>query len=149
MINIKRNYHFYAAHRNHELKDKCSNIHGHTYFVEIDIEFPDPFNSSSGVTMLFSEIDNIVQPIINEYDHALMICIEDPLFKVLRNSYDVLGLLKMVKFVQPTSVEILCVKMYNQIESTGLKIKSIEIKETLSATVRYEWQKEKEYKQSI
>lgn len=28
---IRKEYKFYAAHRNEELEDKCRNLHGHRY----------------------------------------------------------------------------------------------------------------------
>jgi 6-pyruvoyltetrahydropterin/6-carboxytetrahydropterin synthase len=34
---IIKDYHFYTAHRNENLRDKCRNIHGHTYYLKIDI----------------------------------------------------------------------------------------------------------------
>ena len=69
MFKITRKYHFYAGHRNEKLKDKCFNLHGHTYHIEMTFDLSyDPY---SGITMLFNDIDKLVYPIIDELDHSL------------------------------------------------------------------------------
>ena len=66
-MKINKKYHFYAGHRNENLDDKCRNLHGHTYYVTMDFDFTE-FNQATGITMLFSDIDSIVNPIICGYN---------------------------------------------------------------------------------
>lgn len=129
-------YHFYAAHRNQNLQDKCHNLHGHTYFVEFDFEFK---SLSNGLTMLFSELDSKIEPIIKgKYDHATFVDINDEqLMKCINQFPDVFG--KVVTFEQPTSVEFLAQKLFTEMVKLGLPITSVRIKETTTKIIEYKY----------
>lgn len=137
-VRIKKKYHFYAAHRNETLKDKCSNIHGHTYFVTVELTAFK--NAQSGVSILFADIDKHIEPIIAKYDHAMLINMAgDTLFEYLKLfERETKEKLKMVTFHEPTSVENLAAHLWRDIVATGLPISRIKIKETNSSTVVYE-----------
>jgi hypothetical protein len=60
---IEKKYYFYAAHRNKSAGEKCGRIHGHTYDVICHFKFND---MKDGITMLFSDIDKVTEPIINK-----------------------------------------------------------------------------------
>ena len=77
---IEKKYHFYAAHRNKNAGEKCGRIHGHTYDVVCHFKFNE---MKDGVTMLFSDIDKVVEPIIKQYDHHLLLFRDDSLCDVL------------------------------------------------------------------
>lgn len=128
---LTRKYHFYAAHRNQELCDKCRNIHGHQY--EIRVEFD--LEKKSSITTLFSELDAKVKPIIDEYDHGMLIDRNDPLYKHLLAFEESF---KFVVFEGPTSVENLVEKLYRDIRArTGLNVFAVEVDETKSSTLRF------------
>lgn len=133
MIHITRKYRFYAAHRNEELNDKCRNIHGHTYRIEAELMFPDP-KSADGVSMVFSDIDKLIQPIIDLYDHGFMINESDKLYFMLRQYFD----FKLIPFKQTTSCENLAERLYRQIAPLfeGNLI-SITVQETDSSIVKF------------
>ncbi len=132
MIVLEKRYHFYAAHRNQHLQDKCRNIHGHTYYVTTYFSFDQPDNS--GITVLFSDVDRKVEPLIKALDHALLLDVNDPIYQVLRDQ-DIL----IRTFDVPTSVENLCQYLYNSIRNiTGLPLTRIDIQETTTSIVRYE-----------
>jgi len=81
-MEVIKNYHFYAAHRNETLDDKCKNIHGHTYYVDVKLRFQTPKNNE--ITMLFSDVDKLIDPIIKGFDHGMLINVFDPLYPYLK-----------------------------------------------------------------
>jgi 6-pyruvoyltetrahydropterin/6-carboxytetrahydropterin synthase len=128
---LTRKYHFYAAHRNQELCDKCRNIHGHQYEVRVTFDLV----QKSSITTLFADLDAQVAPIIKEYDHGMLIDVNDPLYAHLLKFPETL---KFKEFDGPTSVENLVKKLYNEIrERTGLNVYAVEVDETKSSTLRY------------
>lgn len=130
-MEIVKKYHFYAGHRNKEAGEKCGRIHGHTYDVEIILKFEEMKN---GVTMLFSEIDNLVEPIIKEYDHWLLLHEEDSLVGVLTLANEEF---KTLPFA--TSAENLAIWLFTRIKNeTKLPIKRINLAETKTSIISYE-----------
>ena len=131
MITIEKKYHFYAAHRNKQAGEKCGRIHGHTYDVVCHFKFEEPVN---GVTMLFSEIDKAVEPIIKCYDHYLILYIKDPLVQLLQDAGEVFSVIQV-----ESSAENLAKLLFDDIERiAGLPIFKIELAETKSSNVIYE-----------
>ena len=129
---IEKKYHFYAAHRNKGAGEKCGRIHGHTYNVKIWLNTEE--KDSSGVTILFSDIDAKIEPIIKEYDHYFILNQDDKLCEILDLANEPY---KSVPF--ETSLENLCVWFYVRIKNeTGLPIFKIELQETKTSKVIYE-----------
>jgi len=134
MHETRKRYHFYAAHRNQFIEGKCTNLHGHEYKVEVTIS-NEP-EGEAGLGFSFESIDKHIEPIIAEYDHALLIDVGDKLFKVLKKEFPDF---KMVMFNGATSVEALAEKLFNECSlNAPFEIKSIEVQETQSSTCRYE-----------
>jgi 6-pyruvoyltetrahydropterin/6-carboxytetrahydropterin synthase len=135
MINIEKKYHFYAAHRNELINDKCKNLHGHTYYATITVQFEKAFQQG-GITMLFSDIDSIAEPIFKQLDHAMLIHETDPLLDYLRAYIkECNDDLKMVVYPYPTSCENIAQNLLNALRSAGLNVVQIKLKETVSSTV--------------
>jgi 6-pyruvoyltetrahydropterin/6-carboxytetrahydropterin synthase len=129
---IEKKYHFYAAHRNKGAGEKCGRIHGHTYNVKIWLNTSE--KDSSGVTILFSDIDGKIEPIIKEYDHYFILNQDDKLCEILDLANEPY---KSLPF--ETSLENLCVWFYVRIKNeTGLPIFKIELQETKTSKVIYE-----------
>ena len=126
---IEKKYHFYAAHRNKQAGEKCGRIHGHTYYVICHFKFN---KIKDGVTMLFSDIDKVVEPIIKQYDHYFLLYENDPLC-------DMLNLINepYIKLPFETSAENISVWIFNQIRNK-LPIIKIQLAETKSSNVIYE-----------
>lgn len=137
---VGRNYRFHAAHRNEELDDKCHNIHGHTYHIEVFFLAPH-INENTGVSILFDDIDKEINPIIKQLDHGLMVHDKDPLLEWLLQFNFAMGkidksTIKLVKFNFPTSAENLSRFLFEKFEQvTGLEIKKLSFKETESSTI--------------
>ena len=137
--NVVKTYHFYAAHRNEELCDKCLNLHGHTYYITCWFDLP--LSDKGNITVLFGDIDAKVEPIIKgEYDHGMIIHDKDPLYECLQNFCKEQGTTFKFKVLPyPTSVENVAKTLYHEIkEKTGLNIVKLAIKETTSSTIEYE-----------
>jgi 6-pyruvoyl-tetrahydropterin synthase len=126
---IQKRYYFYAAHRNKDAGEKCGRIHGHTYDIICDFKFDQIHN---GITMLFSDIDAIAEPIIKQYDHYFLLYDKDPLC-------DALNLLNepFIELPFETSAENLCLWIFNQLKKK-LPIIKIQLAETKTSNVIYE-----------
>ena len=127
---IQKKYHFYAAHRNKEAGEKCGRIHGHTYEVICYFKFN---TITNGLTMLFSDIDKIVEPIIKQYDHTFLLFKEDSLVKILELSSE-----PFTELPFETSAENMAIWILTEIKNAGLPIFKIELAETKSSNVIYE-----------
>lgn len=126
---ITKKYHFYAAHRNKSAGEKCGRIHGHTYDVTCHFKFNEITN---GVTMLFSDIDKIVEPIVKQYDHYFILYEKDPLAELLTLAGE-----EYISLPFETSAENMCLWIFNEIK-LHLPIIKIELAETKTSKVTYE-----------
>lgn len=126
---IEKKYHFYAAHRNKKAGEKCGRIHGHTYNVVCIFKFNE---INDGLTMLFSSIDAIVEPIIKQYDHYFLLYEKDSLAELL-----VLANEPFISLPFETSAENMSIWIFNQIKN-HLPIVQIQLAETKSSNVIYE-----------
>lgn len=127
---IEKKYYFYAAHRNKSAGEKCGKIHGHTYDVVCQFEFNE---IKDGITMLFSDIDKIAEPIIKQYDHTFLLWENDPLVTVLEINNE-----PFTELPFETSAENMSIWLFTEIKNAGLPIIRIELAETKSSNVIYE-----------
>ena len=110
MIKIRKKYHFYAGHRNKNAGEKCGRLHGHTYDVVCEFKFTE---MTDGVTMLFSDIDKIAEPIIKKYDHHFILNEEDSLVDVFRLAEE-----PFISVPFETSAENMAIWIFNRIRNT-------------------------------
>lgn len=130
-MKIEKKYYFYAGHRNIEAGEKCGRPHGHTYDVVCTFKFDKMRN---GVTMLFSDIDKLVEPIVKEYDHYFILNESDP----LKSAFDLINE-KYITVPFETSAENMAIWLFNRIKNeTKLPIIKIEFSETKSSKIIYE-----------
>ena len=88
----------------------------------------------AAVTMLFSDIDEIVEPIIKTYDHYLLLYEKDPLVDSLT-----FGNEDFLTVPFETSAENMAIWIFKRIKNEGkLPIRRIELAETKSSTIIYE-----------
>ena len=132
---IRKEYKFYAAHRNETLSDKCRNLHGHRYGIvcHFDVE------RDGDISTLFGDFDAKVEPHLKvNYDHSMLINRYDPLFQALRNYSKQTGdELRLNVFDRPTSVENLAHKLFTEITELGFRLSLLEIRETDTSVVIY------------
>ena len=132
---IRKEYKFYAAHRNEDLHDKCSNIHGHRYGIICFFEV----ERTGSISTLFSDFDAKIEPYLkSKYDHALLINVNDPLYLTLCDHMKRTGEdFRFKKFNEPTSVENLSWHLFSEITAMGFILAKIEVKETDSSVFVY------------
>lgn len=132
---IEKHYKFYAAHRNEELKDKCSNLHGHRYGLRcfFDVE------RTSSISTLFGDFDRQVEPLLKEqYDHAMLVHRHDTLYETLIGHMNRTGeSLRLNVFERPTSVENLAHKLFSDITDLGFRLAQIDLQETDTSVLTY------------
>lgn len=127
---IQKRYYFYAGHRNKKAGEKCSRLHGHTYDVVCKFNF---LTMKNGITVLFSDIDNLVEPIIKYYDHYFLLWEKDNLCSVLDLSNE-----PYRKLPFETSAENMAIWLFTRIKNeTKLPICEIQLAETKSSTIIY------------
>ncbi len=132
---IQKEYKFYAAHRNAELADKCSNLHGHRYGITCFFEV----QRSGALTTLFADFDDKIEPFLKrEYDHGMLIHVEDPLFETLVGHMQRTGeSLKLKRFSGPTTVENLAHQLFTEITEMGFCLSRLDVRETDTSVVSY------------
>jgi 6-pyruvoyltetrahydropterin/6-carboxytetrahydropterin synthase len=132
---IKKQYKFYAAHRNEELSDKCRNLHGHRYGVTCFFEV----ERTGALTTLFDDFDSQIEPFLkSEYDHGMLIHVADPLYDSLRLHTQRTGeTLKLKTFVRPTTVENLAHQLFTEITDMGFRLNRLEVRETDTSVFCY------------
>ena len=132
---IQKQYKFYAAHRNEELQDKCSNLHGHRYGLICHFEV----QRDGAISTLFGEFDEKVEPLLKEnYDHGMLINVNDPLYDTLCEHERRTGeTFRMKRFTAPTSVENLAYILFTEITDLGFTLNRIEVRETDSSVIVY------------
>lgn len=130
-MKIEKKYYFYAGHRNKTAGEKCGRLHGHTYDVKCIFNFDTMVN---GVTMLFSDIDKKVEPIIKYYDHYFILWNEDPLCDILKFANEPY---REVPF--ESSAENMAIWLFNRIKNEAkMPIERIELAETKTSKIIYE-----------
>jgi 6-pyruvoyltetrahydropterin/6-carboxytetrahydropterin synthase len=132
---IQKDYKFYAAHRNEELQDKCRNLHGHRYGVRCFFQV----ERTGSYSTLFADFDDKIEPLLKQqYDHAMLINVHDPLYETLQMHMERTGeCFRLKEFERPTSVENLAFQLFSEITDFGFTLDRIEIRETDSSVVSY------------
>ncbi|MCY2942594.1 MAG: 6-carboxytetrahydropterin synthase [Planctomycetota bacterium] len=132
---IRKEYKFYAAHRNEDLHDKCRNIHGHRYGIICSFEV----ERNGSISTLFSDFDAKIEPFLKSYyDHAMLINVNDPLYLTLCDHMKRTGEdFRFKKFNEPTSVENLSWHLFGEITAMGFILVQLEVKETDSSVFVY------------
>lgn len=132
---IRKDYKFYAAHRNEELLDKCRNLHGHRYGITcyFDVE------RTGSITTLFGDFDSLIEPFLKrEYDHSLLINVHDPLYQTMQDHGARTGeWMKLKVFDRPTSVENLAHQLFTEIVEMGFNLHRLEVRETDTSVLEY------------
>lgn len=135
MMIIQKQYKFYAAHRNETLQDKCRNLHGHRYGLKCFFEV----ERDGDISTLFGDFDAQIEPWLKQqYDHAMLIHLNDTLFESLQQHMRRTGeTLRLKVMERPTSVENLCHLMFSEITLMGFRLARLEVQETDTSTVSY------------
>ena len=127
---IRKEYRFYAAHRNEELDDKCRNLHGHRYSLRCFFEV----ERHGAISTLFEDFDCKIEPFLKaEYDHGMLINANDTLYDTLCDHMRRTGeCLKLKVFNAPTSVENLAHRLFTEITQMGFRLNRLEVRDIRS-----------------
>ena len=115
-MQIYKEFSFEAAHLLPNVPEghKCGRLHGHTFYVRIDVQ--GPVDATSGWIMDFGDIKKVFKPIYEQLDHYYLNDIEG-----LEN---------------PTS-EVLAKWVWNKLKPALPELYRIEIKETCTSGCIY------------
>jgi 6-pyruvoyltetrahydropterin/6-carboxytetrahydropterin synthase len=73
MLTVTKRFKFDAAHQLKGYEGDCGNVHGHTYTVDVTFYQPrDRHPGYQGMVIDFKDIKLLVNPIIEQLDHALI-----------------------------------------------------------------------------
>lgn len=76
LTKISKEFKWEMSHRLPFHKGPCKNIHGHTYKLRLDLEgYLDP----NGMLIDFYDLEVIMRPLLNEFDHAFLVDSNDTL----------------------------------------------------------------------
>lgn len=79
MFTVRKKMKFEMAHRLTSAYSECcvGTIHGHSYILELF--FQRKTLNNDGMVIDFGEVKNVVQPIIDRWDHSFVLHNEDPI----------------------------------------------------------------------
>lgn len=134
-MQVKKEYKFYAGHRNQELKDKCARPHGHDYklFCYFNVK------RTGSITTLFGDFDDKIEPYLKEeIDHRFLMDKNDPLKKYWDQFKEETGMdLGYKELPFASSVENVCLYLFHMISRMGFALDKIELQETRTSTIIY------------
>jgi len=76
---VTKRYEFDAAHRLCDYDGPCGRVHGHRYALEVTLEGKKL--DEMGILFDFSQINSLIKPLLEEWDHHLLLWRDDPLCK--------------------------------------------------------------------
>ena len=82
---VTKQFKFEMAHRLPSHKGACRYLHGHSYVVEVTAEADSQLNEN-GMVVDFSLLKQICNKMFDEWDHGLMLQIDDPIYPVLKEA---------------------------------------------------------------
>ena len=104
MYSITKKFEFCSAHKlNLDYTSKCSNLHGHNYFVAVTVKTKSL--DSNGMVMDFSKLKKIQEWVNMNWDHKTLMSIYDPDFDQYR---DLVGTIVPFYYSNVTAERMAC-----------------------------------------
>jgi 6-pyruvoyltetrahydropterin/6-carboxytetrahydropterin synthase len=122
-MKIAKEFSWEMGHRLPEHFGKCKNIHGHSYKMIVELEGDVDKN---GMVLDYYDLKKIINPIVEELDHAFLVFHED---QVVIDFLNKLNSKKVIASFQST-VENICFYFLERIKNSGLpqNIKSVKVR---------------------
>jgi 6-pyruvoyltetrahydropterin/6-carboxytetrahydropterin synthase len=122
-MKIAKEFSWEMGHRLPEHFGKCKNIHGHSYKMIVELEGDVDKN---GMVLDYYDLKRIINPIVEELDHAFLVYHED---KEVIDFLNKLNSKKVVAEFQST-VENICYYFLHRIKESNLpsNIKSVKVR---------------------
>jgi 6-pyruvoyltetrahydropterin/6-carboxytetrahydropterin synthase len=128
-VSVCKIFTFDAAHQLIGHKGKCSNLHGHTYKLEVVLKGRPSVqegDSDEGFVIDFSDIKALVQELlIDHLDHAFLATGNEPVLETLKATGSKIALLSF-----RTTAENLSSYAAYQLKQAGLPLYSVKLWET-------------------
>lgn len=128
-VSVCKIFTFDAAHQLIGHNGKCSNLHGHTYRLEVVLKGRPSLqegSSDEGFVIDFSEIKSLVKALlIDRLDHAFLAMGNEPALEVLRSTSSKTALLSF-----RTTAENLSSYAAFELKKAGLPVHSVKLWET-------------------
>ncbi|HAX47916.1 MAG TPA: 6-carboxytetrahydropterin synthase [Ignavibacteria bacterium] len=121
-MKISKQYHWEMGHRLPYHKGLCKNIHGHSYRMNVEITGG---LDKNGMIIDFFDLNKIVKPIIEKYDHAFLCWKGDK--KVL--NFLVKNKMKKVVVDYHSTVENICSDFTDKLTNELLDLKGHKFEE--------------------
>ncbi|RJS85151.1 6-carboxytetrahydropterin synthase [Candidatus Bathyarchaeota archaeon] len=105
---------FDSAHYTRGSSAKCLSLHGHTFSLEVEVE--GEIDPKTGMVMDFADLKSLVNEIIKEYDHKLIIPRRD--FEKIKISGPFMSKLKFLDYPEATTEYIaldIAKKLHNKV----------------------------------
>jgi 6-pyruvoyltetrahydropterin/6-carboxytetrahydropterin synthase len=128
-VSVCKIFTFDAAHQLIGHKGKCSNLHGHTYKLEVVLKgkpLASQGHSDEGFVIDFSDIKRTVQEsVVDDLDHAFLAMGNEPILETLTNTGSKVALLSF-----RTTVENMSSYIAYMLKLAGLPLHSVKLWET-------------------
>jgi 6-pyruvoyltetrahydropterin/6-carboxytetrahydropterin synthase len=128
-VSVCKIFTFDSAHQLIGHKGKCSNLHGHTYKLEVVLKgkpSTEAGHSDEGFVVDFSDIKAIVQQtLVDRLDHAFLAMGNEPVLEALQNSGSKVALLGF-----RTTAENMSAYVAYQLKQASLPLYSVKLWET-------------------
>ncbi|RJR29693.1 6-carboxytetrahydropterin synthase [Candidatus Microgenomates bacterium] len=79
-VKLVRQMYTETAHRLMDYKGRCAHVHGHSWLWKVEIA--GPVRQPTGFVMDFADLKQIMQKVIDPFDHALLLRNDDPLLRL-------------------------------------------------------------------
>lgn len=112
-MKIAKEFTWEMGHRLPAHFGKCKNIHGHSYKMIVELEGR---VTSTGMVMDYFDLKTIVNPIIEQLDHAFMVCSDDKVVLNFLNEIDS----KKLEVAFESTVENICNYLLREITKSPL-----------------------------
>ena len=137
MYCLKTQADFDAAHFLKDYNGKCSNIHGHHWFIEIEIisDTIQEYGNYKGMVIDFNDIKRDLKTEIDKFDHTLIIeknSLKDNTINALYNE----GFKINIMPFRPTAENLACY-FYNKMKSYNYDVKKVRVYETPNNCAEY------------
>jgi 6-pyruvoyltetrahydropterin/6-carboxytetrahydropterin synthase len=122
-MKIAKEFTWEMGHRLPFHTGKCKNLHGHSYKCMVELT-GDP--DENGMVMDYYDLKKVVEPILDELDHAFMVCKKDI---EMIEALEKLNSRKVIVDFE-TTAENICIYLHNKIKSAKLpqNIHSIKVR---------------------
>lgn len=156
-MQVSKTIRFEAAHRLQNHMGACSNIHGHSYKLEVTLE---GMLTASAMVLDFGDLSRIVKALVNEgivgdrrecpFDHAILLEENDPLLAHLQKTTAPQGLRIRVMEKAPTAehmAEVFAREVQEALDWEGkmhARVRGIRLWETETSCVTWSVYEDKE-----